>query len=109
MLLSLWHFTVATLALPLILGGTTDLTLWVDAGISRRGALAYLAAQYRRIAARRGKKRATMAVAHSILVIAYHVIQLPELYRELGADYFDRQRPEATTKRLVKRLENLGY
>ena len=69
----------------------------------------YLAAQYRRIAARRGQKRATMAVAHSILVIAYHVIQRQEPYRELGADYFDRQRPEATTKRLVKRLENLGY
>lgn len=69
----------------------------------------YLAAQYRRLAARRGKKRATMAVAHSILVIAYHVIQRQEPYRELGANYFDSSRPEATTKRLVKRLENLGY
>lgn len=69
----------------------------------------YLAAQYRRIAARRGKKRATMAVAHSILVIAYYVIQRQEPYRELGANYFDQQRPEVTTKRLVKRLENLGY
>lgn len=69
----------------------------------------YLAAQYRRIAARRGKKRATMAVAHSILVIAYYVIQRQEPYRELGANYFDQQRPQPTTKRLVKRLENLGY
>ncbi len=69
----------------------------------------YLSAQYRRIAARRGKKRATMAVAHSILVIAYHVIQRQQPYRELGANYFDQQRPEATTKRLVKRLENMGY
>lgn len=69
----------------------------------------YLSAQYRRIAARRGKKRATMAVAHSILVIAYHVIQRQQPYRELGASYFDQQRPEATTKRLVKRLENMGY
>lgn len=69
----------------------------------------YLAAQYRRLAARRGKKRATMAVAHSILVIAYHMIQRQEPYRELGANYFDQQRPEVTTKRLVKRLENLGY
>lgn len=69
----------------------------------------YLAAQYRRIATRRGKKRATMAVAHSILVIAYHVIQRQEPYRELGAQYFDQQRPEATAKRLVKRLETLGY
>jgi len=69
----------------------------------------YLAAQYRRIASRRGKKRATMAVAHSILIIAYYVIQRQEPYRELGANYFDQQRPETTTKRLVKRLENLGY
>ncbi len=69
----------------------------------------YLAAQYRRIAARRGKKRATMAVAHSILVIAYHLIQRQEPYRELGANYFDQQRPEVTTNRLVKRLEKLGY
>ncbi len=50
-----------------------------------------------------------MAVAHSILVIAYYVIQRQEPYRELGANYFDQQRPEATTNRLVKRLENLGY
>ncbi|MCF2152126.1 IS110 family transposase [Desmonostoc muscorum LEGE 12446] len=69
----------------------------------------YLAAQYRRIAARRGKKRATMAVAHSILVIAYHVIQRHEPYRELGVNYFDQQRPETMTKRLVKRLEQLGH
>jgi transposase len=69
----------------------------------------YLAAQYRPIATRRGKKRATMAVAHSILVIAYHVIGKREPYRELGAQYFDQQRPETTAKRLVKRLETLGY
>lgn len=69
----------------------------------------YLAAQYRRIAARRGKKRATMAVAHSILVIAYHVIQRQEPYHELGANYFDQKQPEVTTQKLVKRLERLGY
>jgi hypothetical protein len=50
-----------------------------------------------------------MAVAHSILVIAYHLIQRNEPYRELGSDYFDRRRPEATAKRLLKRLERLGY
>ncbi|MEH1823822.1 MAG: transposase [Nostoc sp.] len=69
----------------------------------------YLAAQYRRVATRRGKKRATMAVAHSILVIAYHIIQRHEPYRELGVNYFDQQRPETMTKRLVKRLEQLGH
>lgn len=69
----------------------------------------YLAAQYRRIAARRGKKRATMSVAHSILVIAYHVIQRQEPYHELGANYFDQKQPEVTTQKLVKRLERMGY
>jgi len=69
----------------------------------------YLAAQYRRFAARRGKKRAIVAVAHSILVIAYCLLSRHEPYREWGGDYFDRLRPEATAKRLVRRLENLGY
>ena len=69
----------------------------------------YLAAQYHRLAARRGKKRAIVAVAHSILVIAYHLIQRKEPYRELGADYFDKRRPEATAKRLLTRLQKLGY
>ena len=69
----------------------------------------YLAAQYRRLAKRRGKKKAIMAVAHSILVIAYHLIQRKEPYRELGGDYFDKPRPEVATKQLVKRLEQLGY
>ncbi|BAT53789.1 hypothetical protein NOS3756_27520 [Nostoc sp. NIES-3756] len=69
----------------------------------------YLAAQYRRIAARRGKKRATMAVAHSILVIAYYVIQRHEPYQKLRVNYFDQQRPETMTKRLVKRLKQLGH
>lgn len=69
----------------------------------------YLSAQYRRLAARRGKKRAIVAVAHTILVIAYHLLVRGEPYRELGADYFDRRQPETTALRLVRRLEQLGY
>ena len=69
----------------------------------------YLAAQYHRLAARRGRKRAIVAVAHSLLVIAYCLLSRHEPYRELGGDYFDRQRPAATAKRLVQRLEHLGY
>jgi len=68
----------------------------------------YLAAQARRLTGRRGRKRAIMAVAHSILVIAYHLIQRQEPYRELGGNYFDQQRPEAIAQRLIKRLERLG-
>lgn len=69
----------------------------------------YLSAQYHRLAARRGKKRAIVAVEHSILVMAYHMIQRKEPYRELGGDYFDKRRPDITAKRLMKRLEKLGY
>ena len=53
--------------------------------------------------------RAIVAVAHSILVSAYCLLSRHEPYRELGGDYFDRLRPETTAKRLMRRLENLGY
>jgi transposase len=69
----------------------------------------YLSAQYRRLASRRGKKRAILAVAHSILVMAYDMLQRKEPYREAGADVFDRLQPEDTARRLVKRLEHRGY
>jgi transposase len=69
----------------------------------------YLAAQYHRLAARRGKKKAIVALEHSILIIVYHIIQRKEPYHDLGGDYFDKRRPEATAQRLVKRLEHLGY
>jgi transposase len=69
----------------------------------------YLSAQFRRLATRRGKKRAVLAVAHSILVMAYYMIQRQEPYREAGADYFDQLQPEDTVRRLVTRLERLGY
>jgi transposase len=69
----------------------------------------YLSAQYRRLASRRGKKRAILAVAHSILVMAYYMLQRKQPYCEAGADFFDRLQPEDTARRLVKRLEQLGY
>jgi hypothetical protein len=69
----------------------------------------YLAAQYRRLAARRGKKRALLAVGHSILVIIYHMLRRDVAYRDLGAEYFDRLEPERLKRYLVKRLERLGY
>ena len=69
----------------------------------------YLSAQYHRLAARRGKKRAIVALEHSILIIAYHIIQSKAPYQDLGVDYFDKRRPETTTQRLVKRLEHLGF
>ncbi|OUL33889.1 IS110 family transposase [Nostoc sp. 106C] len=84
-------------------------TILVQAAHALARTKTYLAAQFRRLAARRGKKRAAVAVAHSILVIAYHLISRQEPYKDLGADYFDKQRPESVKKRLIKRLEKLGY
>jgi len=85
----------------------TTLVQAANAAARTRGT--YLQAQYHRLAGRRGRKRAIMAVAHSILVIAYHLMVRREPYRELGGDYFDKIRPEKTAKRLIKRLEQLGF
>lgn len=69
----------------------------------------YLAAQYRRLAARRGPRRALLAVGHSILVIIYHLLKNHVEYHDLGADYFDRLEPERLRRYLVRRLEHLGF
>jgi transposase len=70
----------------------------------------YLAAQYARLRGRHGSKKAAVAVGHSILVIAYHVLEREVPYEDLGEDYFHRQRSgEAYTKRLVRQLERLGH
>jgi transposase len=69
----------------------------------------YLAAQYRRIAARRGKKRALVALGHTVLVIVYHILTRHEPYRELGMSYFDERDRQRVEQRLVRRLERLGY
>ena len=69
----------------------------------------YLAAQFRRIAARRGKKRAAMAVAHSILVIIYHLLCEGIPYEEKGESFFEEQDRQFIEKRLVRQLERLGH
>lgn len=68
----------------------------------------YLAAQYRRMVKRMGKKKALVAVAHSILVIIYHVLKERTAYKDLGGDYFERRDVEKQRKRLIKQLESLG-
>ena len=69
----------------------------------------YLAAQYRRLAARRGKKRALVAVGHTILVVAYHLLKHKTTYQEPGGDFFERLDPERLTRSLVRRLQKLGH
>lgn len=69
----------------------------------------YLASQYRRLVGRRGKKRALIAVGHSILVILYYLLKERTQYADLGADFFDRLEPQRLTRYYVKRLERLGH
>ena len=68
----------------------------------------YLASQYRHLA-RHGRKKALVAVAHSMLVIFYHMLKNGNKYADLGADWFDRLEPERLTRYYVKRLESLGH
>jgi len=69
----------------------------------------YLSALYQRLAARRGKQRAIIAVAHSMMRSVFHMLSRNEAYRELGANYFDERRRHYTVDRLARRIEHLGY
>src|SRR6266568_4551061 len=66
-------------------------------------------AQCHRLVLRRGGKKATIAVGHTLLVIVYHVLADEKAYQELGGNYFDNYDRQAVQKRLVHRLEKLGY
>lgn len=81
----------------------------IESAHSLRNSENYLGAQYRRIAARKGTKRAAVAVAHSILTIAYHLLVRSEIYRELGVEYFEQRNKDFLVKQTVRRLERLGY
>jgi len=69
----------------------------------------YFGARYRRIASRRGPSKALVAVEHSILTAAWHMLTTGELYNDPGADYFTRQAPAKAKARAVGQLESLGY
>ncbi|MBW3633800.1 MAG: hypothetical protein KY456_12325 [Chloroflexi bacterium] len=68
-----------------------------------------LAAQYLRLAARRGRAKAAVAVAHSILIILYHVLMDGTVYRDLGGNSFEKRDRQGMERRPVHRLEGLGY
>jgi transposase len=96
--------------------GTRPGNVWLQralleaANAAARSKGTYFAAQYRRIARRRGKQKALVAVAHSILVVLWHIMATGEPYRELGADHFDRRHdPDIETARLVRQLQALGH
>ena len=81
----------------------------VEAAHSLSASKNYLGAMYRRTAARKGRKRAAISVAHAMLRIAYYLLTREEMYVDLGEDYFDKQKQQSIVKYAVRRLENLGY
>jgi transposase len=83
------------------------LTQLAHAAVRTKGT--YLSALYQRLAARRGKQRAIIAVAHSMMRSVFHMLSRNEAYCELGANYFDERRRHYTVDRLARRIEHLGY
>jgi hypothetical protein len=69
----------------------------------------YLAARYGRLAKRRGKKRALVALGHTLLVIMCHLLRNRTTHQELGGDFLERLEPDRLTRHLVQRLEKLGH
>jgi hypothetical protein len=84
---------------------------YVDLGRPTGGSIPhnYLSAQYHRIARRRGKQKAVVAVSHSVLVILYHVLREKKPYEDLGADYFATLDTSGQERHHVRQLEQLGY
>ncbi len=96
-------------------GKTTKGSPWLRAALveAAHGAAhskgTYLGEQYRRLARRIGKKKAIIAVAHSILVIIYHILKEEKTYQELGSAYFEERERDAVKRRALRNLERLGY
>jgi transposase len=84
-------------------------TLVQSAWSASRKRAGYLQAQFHRLRVRRGAKKAACAVAASILTAAYHMLRDGTLYQDLGSSYFDRRSKQQQTKRLLKRLADLGF
>ena len=84
-------------------------TLVQCAWAASRKKASYLQAQFHRLRARRGAKKAIGALAASILTSVYHMLISGEFYHDLGPDHFDRRANGRQTMRLVTRLQNLGY
>jgi transposase len=89
--------------------GWLRLTLIEAAQGAARTKDTYLSSQYHRLAGRRGKKRALVAVGHSLLVIAYYVLKRRQAYSDLGSNYLEQMHRERLQRNLVRRLEKLGY
>jgi transposase len=84
-------------------------TTLIEAARAAARTKTYLGSQYSRIAARRGAKRAAVAVGHTILIITYHILRDGTTYQDLGVNYFDERDKQAVARRAIRRLEQLGY
>lgn len=97
-------------------GGTTNGNHWLQAALTQsawaasRKKKSYFRAQYHRIVRRRGRRRALVAVAHSLLVVIYHILSTGGCYQGLGADYFAKRDPNGHRQRYyVRQLKLMGY
>jgi transposase len=95
--------------------GTGHANRWLRAALTQAAQAAarkkgsYFQALYHRLAARRGKKRAITAVAHSLLVVIYHMVTTGRTYEDLGPNHLEYRDRDRLKHRLVHRLEGLGY
>jgi transposase len=95
-------------------GKTTKGSTYLRAALVQAGWAAshqkgtYLAAKYRRLVKRMGKKKALVAIGHNLLVIIYQMLKQRESYKELGEDYFDTKYQQGQRARLIRKLESLG-
>ena len=96
-------------------GKTTKGSRWLRAALCQaawaatRTKKSYFRAQYGRLVRRRGKKRAIVAVGHSLLRVIYHVLSTGEVYADLGVDFFEKRETDRLVQSHVRRLESLGY
>jgi transposase len=84
-------------------------SLLVEAAHAAGRTQTYLGALFRRLAARKGRKKAAVAVAHAILRIVYYLLTRQTVYQDLGVSYLDQRDRQAVERRAVQRLESLGY
>ena len=83
-------------------------TLVVRANLAVKNKTSYFFAQFARISARRGRKRAYIAVAHSMLAVIYHILGDGVMFKDLGADYYNQFNKERKINAYLKKLKALG-
>ena len=84
-------------------------TLFAAASAAVNTKSSYYRDKYNRLRARRGPVRAIMAIAHKLLIAAFHMLSTGEAFRDLGESYLDQVARKRSTTKLVQRLSNLGY